>query len=106
MVIYYMWEIGDFKENNVHKKFFNALYILNIISQAFFTLLIPMALLGGVAWLLVAKLSCPEWLFVPALVLGVLIGFFSMIKFVLTAMAGLERLEKEQNSMKENDKNG
>ncbi len=76
------------------------------MSQAIITLLIPVGIFGGIAWLLVRFASAPTWLFVPALVLGVLLGFFSMIKFVLNAMAGLERLEKEQNSKKENDKNG
>ena len=86
----------------MHKRFFNALYVLNIVSQAFFTLLIPVGLFGGAVWLLVNKASAPGWLFAPAIVIGVIIGFCSMIRFVLAAMAGLERLEKDQ---KENDKN-
>ncbi len=89
----------------MHKKFFNALYIINIVSQAFFTLLIPMGFFGGIAWLTVKFLCAPSWVFVPALVIGVLLGFYSMIKFVITSMEGLQRLEKEQKSDKEN-KNG
>jgi hypothetical protein len=90
----------------VHKKLFNALYILNIVSQALFTLVIPAALLYGITWLLVLKLSLPEWLYAIALVLGFVLGFISMIKFILTSMAGLERLEKEQKDKKKNDENG
>ncbi len=89
----------------LHKKFFNALYILNIVSQAIITLVIPAGLLGGVAWLLVRFASAPMWLYVPALVLGFLLGFCSMVKFILTAMAGLERLEKQQKTKNKN-KNG
>lgn len=90
----------------MHKKLFNALYILNIVSQALFTLVIPAALLYGITWLLVLKLSLPEWLYAIALVLGFVLGFISMIKFILTSMAGLERLEKEQKDKKKNDENG
>ncbi len=88
----------------LHKKLFNALYVLNIVSQAIFTLLIPVGIFGGIVWLLVKYCSAPAWLYAPALVLGFLLGFCSMIKFVLSAMAGLERLEKEQKADK-NDKN-
>ena len=89
----------------MHKKLFNALYVLNIVAQAFFTLLIPVAILGGIAWLLVEKADAPGWLFVPAITLGVLFGIYSMVKFVLSAMNGLERLEKEQNTPKDKDRN-
>ena len=90
----------------MHKKLFNALYILNIVSQALFTLIIPAALLYGIAWLLVTRLSLPEWIYAVALVVGFILGFVSMIKFVLTSMAGLERLEKDQADTKEKDENG
>lgn len=100
-----MWEIGVFFGRfAVHKRFFNALYVLNIISQAIFTLLIPIGLFGAIAWLLNVKCGVDSWIYVLAILLGVLLGFYSMIKFVLSAMAGLERLEKEQNSKNKNNK--
>ena len=80
----------------MHKKLFNALYILNIVAQAFFTLVFPAAVFAGAAWLIVKYWSAPGWIYAPAIFLGLLFGFYSMIKFVLAAMTSLERLEKEQ----------
>ena len=78
----------------MHKKLFNALYVINIIAQAFFTLVFPAGVLGGLSWLAVKYLSAPGWIYVPAIVVGVLLGFYSMVRFVLAAMSGLERLNQ------------
>ena len=94
----------------MHKKLFNALYIINIVAEALFTLVIPAGLFYGIAWLLITYLSFPNWIYAIAITLGLLLGFYMMIKFVLTAMKGLERLESEQKAKekdrKENHKNG
>ena len=94
----------------MHKKVFNALYIINIVAEALLTLVIPAALLAGLAWLSVTYLGAPTWLYAVAITLGLMTGFYMMIKFILTAMAGLERLEAQQKSndvnRKENNGNG
>ena len=87
----------------MHKKITNALYALNIVFQSFFDLVTPAALFFGIAWLLVKYLSLPEWIYAPAIILGILLGFVSMIKFIITAMAGLERLECEQKEKKKSE---
>jgi len=84
----------------LYGKLVSALYVLNIVFQAFITLLIPVGLCFLVGWLLVTYAACPPWVYAPLLVVGVLVGFYSMIKFVLTAMAGFERLEKEIKTSK------
>ena len=90
----------------MYKKLVNALYIFNIISQAIFTLAIPIALGFGISWLFVSYLSAPGWIYAVLITLGALSGFYSMIKFVLSAMSAYERLEKEQCSSKFSDKTG
>lgn len=84
-------------------KLFGFLYAVNIISQAIFTLLTPAALAFGVAWLFVSRVGAPSWLYAVLIPLGVIAGFISMIKFVLSATAALERLEKQNRKGK--DKN-
>ena len=79
----------------MYGKLVSVMYVTNIIFQAFITLLIPAGLGWLCSWLLVTYASCPTWVYAPLIVLGVLVGFYSMIKFVLTAMSGYERLEKE-----------
>ncbi len=89
----------------MYKKFVSALYVLNIISQAIITLAIPIALGFLISWLLVTYLSAPTWIYAVFITLGALSGFYSMIKFVLSAMAALERLEKEQKNKKTGNNN-
>ena len=78
------------------KKIVSVTYIINIVSQAFFNLAFPigLGLLGS--YLLVRYASVGAWIYAISVTLGALIGFYSMIKFVLSAMAALERLEREQ----------
>lgn len=82
------------------KNFMNAIYALNIMMQAIFGLLIPIGLAVFLGWLLTAKLSAPNWSFVVLILLGVASGLVSMIRFLISALAGLERLEKEQQDKK------
>ena len=82
----------------MNRKLFNALYAINIVAQAIFTLAFPIALGVLGSWLLVTYAGWQGWIYAPLVLVGVLIGFYSMIRFVLTAMAGIERLEKQQDS--------
>ena len=77
-----------------YRKIVSATYILNIVFQAAITLVTPALFFYFIAWLFVSNLSAPSWLYVIAIVLGVITGFASMIKFVLTAMKSLEALER------------
>ena len=82
----------------MHKKFFSVLYVLNIVFGAFFDLVFPVLLMWGLSYALTMYLSLPEWIYVPLIMLGVFAGLYSMVRFILSAMAALERLEREQNS--------
>lgn len=86
--------------------FMNAMYALNIISQAIFSLATPIGIGVLASYLLVEFAAAPSWIYAPLTVLGALSGLYSMIKFILSATAGLERLEKEQTQRgKENERN-
>lgn len=80
----------------MHRKFFNAMYVLNIAMQAIFSLLSPIALGALVSWILVSRAGVGEWIYVVLILLGVGSGFVGMVRFVLSAMSGVERLENEQ----------
>ena len=81
--------------SNGYRKFISATYVINTVLQGFFTLLTPIALMVLVGWLTTNKLGAPSWVFVPLILIGVVGGFISMIKFILIAMRQLERLEKQ-----------
>lgn len=94
------------KEKKMYKRFVNSLYVLNILFQAFFTLLVPVGLGALVAYLLTTFTDVGGWIWAVLLILGVFSGLYSMIKYILTAMAALERLEKEQNARTTSQKAG
>ena len=81
----------------MHKRVFNAVFILNILFQALLSLVAPAALTFLLAWLLVSRCSFPEWVYAVAIILGLLAGLVSMVRFIISATGSLERLEKEQN---------
>ena len=88
----------------MYKKIVNSLYLLNIIFQAFFSLLFPIGRALLLSWYMVEKKNMPSWIYVILIVSGVFVGLFSMVKFILGAMRALENLEKEQKA-KEKAKN-
>lgn len=87
----------------MHKKLFNASYLINVLFQSFFNLLLPLALAFGAGWLLTAKLALPSWIYAPLLILGLAIGLISMLKFLLYALDAFEKLERSQQQTKEKD---
>ena len=74
----------------------NAMYAFNIILQAFWSLLFPIGACVFFGWLLTEKCGMGSYIFVILILLGAFAGIVSMIRFLLSALAGLERLEKEQ----------
>ena len=77
---------------------YGALYVINIVSQAIFTLLWNIGLALLVGWIAVSKLGAPDWTYVPLIIIGVLTGLFAMVKFILAAMRSLDRLEAENRA--------
>lgn len=84
------------------KNFMNTMYALNIAMQSFWTLLMPIGIAVFLGWILTEKCGVGNYVFVILILLGVFIGFVSMVKFLLSALAGLERLENEQKNNKKN----
>jgi len=76
------------------------MYVLNIVSQAIINLALPIGFGVLGSWLLVRYANAPGWVYAPLVTVGALIGFYSTVRFVLGAMAALERLEKEQGLKK------
>ena len=89
----------------MYQRFTGALYVINIIVQAAFTLLTPAGLMFLLSWLLVDRCGAPTWIYAVTITVGVLAGFISMIRFVISASEGLERLEREREKNNKNTKN-
>ena len=85
----------------MYRNFVGALYVLNIIFQAIFTLIIPPAIFFFINYLCVSKLSFPKWTYAISLSIGFVLGIISMIKFAISASEALERLEKQRKNKKD-----
>ena len=87
----------------MYKNFVSAIYVFNIIMQSLFTLLTPAAFGFLVCWIFVKKVGAPPWIYAIFLPLGIIVGFISMIKFVISASESLERLEQQRNGKQDKD---
>lgn len=83
--------------SDIYRKFISAFQMLNILFQALYSLVLPIGIGALVSFLLTRYASAPKWIWVVLLVIGTFAGLYSMIKFILTATAGLERMEKQRN---------
>ena len=84
----------------MYRKLIGVMYVLNIVFQSFFTLVTPAAITFFISWLLVTYVGAPTWLYALMLIVGILSGLVSMVKFILTAMAGYERLENSRERLR------
>ena len=82
-----------------------SMYLWNIVIQSIVSLLTPIAVLGGVAWLLSERYRIGGWIFVVLILLGVFVGLFSMVRFLLGASRALESLERENREKEKNQTN-
>ncbi len=80
----------------MYKKFMNALSMLNLLGQAIYSLALPIALGALAAFLLTEYASAPSWIWAIFMTLGALLGLYSMVKYILTATAGMDRMKKQQ----------
>ncbi len=80
----------------MHKRFFNAVYIFNVVIQSIISLASPIAVGVFISWLLTEKAGVDSWIYIVFIMLGVISGLVSMVRFLLSSMAGIQRLENEQ----------
>ena len=85
------------------KQAYSTFYVINIVFQAIFTLLWQIATALIVGWLLVEKIGAPIWVYVPLILVGVITGLVSMVRFILAAMKSLERIEEQKRKKKKSE---
>ena len=70
--------------------------VLNIVIQSFLSLIFDILVSLGLSWLLVEKLGAPRWCYVIIILVGVLVGVLSMLKFILTATGNMDKIERDK----------
>ena len=71
------------------------IYIINMTIQAIVSLVTPMGLMFLFAWLLDKYTAVGPWIYVVFIILGVFLGLYSMISFIIKAGRAIEALEKQ-----------
>ena len=79
----------------MNNKAYGTVNVVNVVIQAIFTVLIQAGLFTLIAWLIVKFLGAPECVYRPFILFGVLSGLFTMVRFIISAMQSLERLEAQ-----------
>ena len=84
-----------------YSKFITPLHLFNIITQGFFTLVSPPLAFCFIAYLIDKNLDVGGWIYVVLILLGVFMGLYSMIVFIIRASAALEVIEEENKKRSE-----
>lgn len=78
------------------KKVFRAMYALNYIAQAGFSMICPAGLFLALGWFLTRRCGFGRWAMVSAIVLGVLLGIYSMFYYIIKTIRHIDPTEKEE----------
>ena len=84
--------------------FIHWMHWVNIVFQALFSLLFPVALGTGGAYLLVRYASVGEWIYALFILIGFFTGLISMIRFIMIASHAVARLEQEEKERRKQKK--
>lgn len=85
-------------------KFIHFMHWVNIALQAIFSLLFPVALAVGGAYLLVSYANVGTWIYAVLILLGFGSGLVSMVRFVLIASRSVAALEEAEKQKQKNQK--
>ena len=81
-------------------KFIHIMHWMNIVFQSLFSLLFPVALGIGGAYLLVRYAAVGEWIYAVLILVGFFTGMVSMVRFILMASRAVTNLEQEEKARK------
>ena len=84
------------RESDMYRKLMSTLQILNLLFQALYSLAFPIGVGALLSYLLTKFASAPGWIWAVFILIGTFMGLYSMVKFLISALSGLERLEKER----------
>ena len=82
----------------MYKKFISAFHLLNILLQSLYSLALPIGIGALASYLLTRYTEIGEWIWAVLLIIGTLLGLYSMVKYLLSALKNLERLEKQREA--------
>jgi|GEM_PF-666395 len=73
------------KRDSLPRKVFSVAYSINFIIQAGVSMVVPAGLIILLGWLMTNRWGVGKWAMAVAIVLGILIGFYSMFYYIIKA---------------------
>ena len=94
------------RTTKMYTRLTNALHLLNILFQSLYSLAMPIGIGSLASYLLTKHTSVGGWIWAVLLPVGVFVGLYSMVKFILSATRNLERMQKqlEENRLAQEEK--
>lgn len=80
------------------KKVFRAVYALNYVFQAAFSMLTPAGLLILLGWWLTERRGWGKWAMAVCVILGVALGFYSMFYYIIKTAKHVDPMQPEEES--------
>ena len=80
---------------------FSAIYVINIVIHSFFSVLISIGLSALIGWLLVSNEIFGNVIYIPLILVGTIVGLFSMFRTIIISMKSLERIENDRKNSNE-----
>ena len=87
----------------MYKKFFNFAYVMTFLSQVLFSFAMPFGFLWLIGYLLHDKAKLGKWSLVLCIVIGALIGVYSMFHYIITMVDWASKEERNAPSQSKKD---
>lgn len=84
---------------------YSFIYVVNIVFQAIFTILFHVGTGLIISWLLVEKVGFPPLTYAIIIIVSVITGVISMVKFIIVSMNALDNLEKSHKEKRRKNEN-
>lgn len=85
------------ESNKPIQSVFRFVYALNYISQAAFMLICPAGLIIWGGWVLVHRVGLGKWALIIAIILGILVGLYTMFSFILKTVQSFDPTSLKSN---------
>ncbi len=87
----------------MHKKFFHFAYIMTFLWQTVFSFALPLGFFWLVGYLLNSKLGLGKWSLALCIVIGALLGVYSMFHYIITTVDWATKEDKGNSIQSKKD---
>lgn len=87
----------------MYKKFFNFAYVMTFLSQVIFSFAMPFGFMWLIGYLLNSKAGLGKWSLVLCIILGALMGIYSMFHYIITMVDWASKEDRKTSTHSKKD---